>query len=156
MERLSLPKIDCKIKQVGDNSFILDVVRKKYVKITPEEWVRQHFLHFMINQLGYPKTLIKVESGMTYNRRSKRTDIVAYSSEAKPLMLVECKAPEIRLKKHTFEQANVYNKILQADYVVITNGIEQSCFFVNRSQLKIEFLEAIPTYHEAITSNHFF
>jgi len=100
MERLSLPKIDCKIKQVGDNSFILDVVRKKYVKITPEEWVRQHFLHFMINQLGYPKTLIKVESGMTYNRRSKRTDIVAYSSEAKPLMLVECKAPEIRLKTH--------------------------------------------------------
>jgi len=145
---LSLPSIDCKIKQDGDNMFIFDIVRKKYVFLTPEEWVRQHFLHYLITDLNYPKSLIKIESGLKYNNRTKRSDIVAYSREAKPLMLIECKSSDYHLNERVIQQASMYNKVLQARYVVITNGKEHSCFTYNQLKKEVEFLSEIPSFVE--------
>ena len=146
MENLNLPKFAHKIKRQEDKTVIFDVIRKKFVVLTPEEWVRQHFVHYMINQLNYSRSLINVEAGLKYNSLSKRSDIVAYARDAAPFMLVECKAPGVRLNKSTFEQAAMYNKTIGARYVVLTNGLEHSCFEVKPALKKIEFLNHIPTF----------
>lgn len=146
MEKLNLPTYDHNIKQQGDKTLIFDVIRKKYVVLTPEEWVRQHFIHYLISDLNYAKGLIKIEGGLLYNSLQKRSDILTYGRDAKPFMLVECKAPEVALSQATFRQAAMYNKTINARYVVLTNGFEHSCFTFNQTSNKVEFLDTIPSF----------
>lgn len=124
MQQLNLPDCDLKIRNEEGNQFVFDIIRKKDIVLTPEEWVRQHFLHLMINHLKYPKSLIKVESGMSYFKSAKRSDITVMGRNGKAFMVVECKAPEVKIGKEALNQISVYNKITKARYVAITNGMK--------------------------------
>jgi type I site-specific restriction endonuclease len=150
MDKLNLPVFDINIKEYDGKNVIFDIIRKKYIVLTPEEWVRQHFIHFLINHLGYKKALIGVEKGHKYNTLRKRTDIVVYDRLGKPLVLVECKEPSQRLNQKVMEQAMMYNKTLAAPYIVVSNGIDHSCMHVLPAQKKVEFLQGIPRFEEIV------
>jgi Type I restriction enzyme R protein N terminus (HSDR_N) len=128
MIQLNLPTFDCKLTKIEDKPHIFDPIRRKYVALSPEEWVRQHVLNWLVMVHQYPKSLIKSESGLQVNRLSKRTDIVVYDRTTKPFLLVECKAPHILLSDDTFGQAANYNKTLNAPFILLTNGIEHLSF----------------------------
>ena len=146
MDKLRLPNINAQIKYDEGKQFIFDVIRKKYIQITPEEWVRQHFIHYLIESLDYPKSLINVEFGLKYNHLQKRSDIIIYNRNGHPLVLVECKAASIRLSQKVAEQAIMYNRIVAASYVILTNGIEHSCLQIKKAEGKIEYLAELPKF----------
>lgn len=120
---LNLPPFEWDFRRSKDTLFLYDIIRKKYVQLTPEEWVRQHFLHFMLAE-GYPKGRIQVEGALTYNTRTKRSDILAWSAARQPHLLVECKAPQVKLSETVWQQAKFYNQVHQAPYIALTNGLE--------------------------------
>ena len=150
MDKLSLPVFDINIKESAGKTVIFDIIRKKYVVLTPEEWVRQHFIHYLIEHLGYSRPLIAVEQGMKYNTLLKRTDIIVYDRAGAPLLLVECKEPSHRLNQKVMEQAMMYNKTIKAPYIIVSNGIDHSCIHVNTAEQKIVFLNTIPRFEELI------
>lgn len=127
MHKLNLPPFDYKLKKAEGKVWIFDVIRKKYIVLTPEEWVRQHFVQYIITELKYPKGLLKIESGLTYNELYKRSDILVFDREAKPWMIIECKSPELKLSETTLHQASVYNASLRAKYLTVTNGLMHLC-----------------------------
>lgn len=145
LPNLNLPLYELEIKNKEDKPYIFDIVRKKQVRLTPEEWVRQNFIHYLIEQLGYSKALIKVESGLHYNQRIKRSDIVVFNNQALPELLVECKATTIPINQDMFDQAAVYNQTIKAPYLIITNGLDHYCCQVDFENNKISFLETIPS-----------
>ncbi len=124
MEKLNLPDCSLRIKNEEGNEFVFDIVRKKYVTLTPEEWVRQHFIHLMINQLSYPRSLISLEFPLTYFRSGKRSDILLMDRDGQPFLLVECKSAKVSLGPETTRQISTYNKIIQAPYIAMTNGMK--------------------------------
>ncbi|WP_109829253.1 type I restriction enzyme HsdR N-terminal domain-containing protein [Reichenbachiella versicolor] len=146
MEKLNLPEYELVLKETSDGKEVWDPVRKKYLVLTPEEWVRQNFLNFLINDLGYPLSLIRNEGGLKYNGRQKRTDILAYGNDGLPLILVECKATTVKISSDVFEQASVYNKELKSKYLIVTNGLQHFCCEQNFSTGDVTFLESIPKY----------
>lgn len=148
MDKLNLPAFDFNIKESEGKTVIFDIIRKKYIVLTPEEWVRQHFVQYLINQLGYSKALISIESGLKYNDLAKRTDIVVYNNLGNPVVLVECKSSENRLGQKVMEQAMMYNKTIKADYLIVTNGMEHSCLFVDRSSNTVKFLSELPSFED--------
>jgi hypothetical protein len=141
---LNLPKANLKLK---DNT-IWDVLRKKYVKHTPEEWVRQHYIHYMVNVLNYPLSLMASEKLVKYNNMSKRCDIVAFSNQLNTLIIVECKAPKIKLTADTFYQISKYNFTLNSPLLILTNGLEHIVAQISPSENEIIFLDSIPSYQE--------
>lgn len=146
MEELNLPRFQFKVKETEKGREIWDEFRKKYVVLTPEEWVRQHFLKFLSDYLKYPKPLLKTEFEIKYNRLKKRPDIVAYDNSGSPLMVVECKAPGVKISNDTFQQAAVYNQTLKAKYLVITNGLDHYCSEQNIETGTFQLIEKIPVY----------
>ncbi|HIP37598.1 MAG TPA: type I restriction enzyme HsdR N-terminal domain-containing protein [Crocinitomix sp.] len=136
---LNLPKADIKLSQ----NQIWDVLRLKYVKLTPEEWVRQHFIHYLI-KLGYSKNLMASEKIVKYNNLSKRCDIVAFNNKNETLLIVECKAPHIKLTQDTFYQVAKYNAVLNAKYLILTNGINHIISLVDKVNNELVFIEEIP------------
>ena len=147
MQNLNLPNYKFKITCKEEGDYIFDVFRRKNIFLTPEEWVRQHILHYLHNDLGYPKGLLKVESGVAYNKRLKRSDIVVYNNLGNPFMLVECKAPSVKISQSTLEQAAMYNRTLNADIILLSNGLTHYTFKLN-DQGKIVNLAEIPTYEK--------
>src|SRR5690349_14800264 len=127
MYKLNLPDFDYKLKKAEGKVWIFDVIRKKFIVLTPEEWVRQHFVNYLISDLKYPKALIKVEGGLKFNQLSKRSDIVVFNRDGNPWMIVECKSPTIALTQESLMQASVYNSTLRANYITVTNGIVHHC-----------------------------
>ena len=125
---LNLPPIAPPIKKEKGKVWIFDIIRKKYIVLTPEEWVRQHFVNYLIHHLSYPRSLFRIEGSLTYNKLQKRSDIVIHGRDGKPWMLVECKAPNIKLTQKAFNQVAVYNMTIGARYVAVTNGMMQYCF----------------------------
>ncbi|MFC0183989.1 Type I restriction enzyme R protein N terminus (HSDR_N) [Pseudarcicella hirudinis] len=148
MQELNLPTFNHKLKKIEGNIYIFDIIRKKYILLTPEEWVRQHFLHYLINHQQYPKSLIKLESGLRYNKLSKRTDIQVYDREGNIFMVIECKAPFIQLTENTFEQAALYNQVLKAPYLTVTNGIIHYYCRTNWDTFKFSFLNELPVFDQ--------
>lgn len=146
MEMLNLPPFAYKIKQSGANSLIFDALRRKYVLLTPEEWVRQHFMHYLTGTLSYPRSLISIERGTTYNKLQKRTDMCVYDQRGKPHLLVECKAAHVPITQEVVKQVSVYNQVLQARYVVITNGLEHFCWQVDFGSRQFQPLQEIPAF----------
>ncbi|HRJ28206.1 MAG TPA: type I restriction enzyme HsdR N-terminal domain-containing protein [Cyclobacteriaceae bacterium] len=143
MIKLNLPAFDYKLKKADGKVWIFDGIRKKYVVLTPEEWVRQHFVQYLIHVLSYPKALVKIEGGLHYNQLAKRSDIVVFNRAGNPWMVVECKAPEIKLRQQDAQQVAVYNSTLKASYVVITNGLRHLCF---EMATEIKSLPELPAY----------
>ena len=146
MNTLRLPSFDHKIKKEGGKALIFDLIRRKYVVLTPEEWVRQHFIHFLINELKYPKSLFKVESGLKYNQKQKRSDILIHNRQGKAWMLVECKSPDIKLSQKAFNQVSVYNMTIGAKYLAVTNGLVHYCCLAGTSVENPTFLEGFPVF----------
>ena len=146
MDSLNLPEFAYKVKQVSGKPHIFDIIRRKFVSLTPEEWVRQHFIHLLIQEYGYPKSLFAVETGMVYNTLAKRTDIMILSGESLPFLLVECKAPFIKISEATFAQISRYNFTLQPTYLAVTNGMNHYCFKAQDGAIK--FLDDFPVYRE--------
>lgn len=143
---LNLPICDLKIRIVSGKYEVFDITRKKYVMLTNEEWVRQHFIHYLVNHLRYPKSLISSESGLIYNELQKRTDIVVYDRVGQPFMLVECKAPTVPVSQAVFSQAACYNHTLKARYLTVTNGMQHYCFRINREAGCLDLLKELPRF----------
>ncbi len=140
---LNLPKAQLELSQSKSDLWVKCLVRKKKLVCTPEEWVRQHVLNFLILQ-SYPQGLLGVEVALKYNGRNKRADIVVYGKDQKPVMIVECKAPEIPLTEAVFRQIASYNFVLQVDYLMMTNGLQHIYGKIDRETGQIEYLEQLP------------
>ena len=151
MHPLNLPAYTPKILREEGRVLIFDLIRKKYVVLTPEEWVRQHFINYLINELKYPKALFKVESGLLFNKIQKRSDVIIHNREGKAWMLVECKAPNIKLTQKAFNQIAVYNMTIGAKYLAVTNGMAHFCCKAASTTQKAEFIEGFPDFNEAVS-----
>ena len=144
--KLNLPNVVLKTKLVEGTTQVFDVVRKKYFKLTLEEWVRQHFIHYLNQDKNYPLGLMGIEKMIKYNNLKTRADIVIYNINREPSMIVECKAPDIKITQDTFDQIARYNFSLRARYLVVTNGIQHFCCLMDYEKPMISFLEDIPSY----------
>ena len=143
---LNFPSFEIRTKTEGSRMLIFDSIRKKYVALTPEEWVRQHLIHYLIKQKGYPATLISVETPLKYAHVDKRSDVLVHDRNGQPLMLAECKAPEVALTQKVFEQISVYNLAIHAPYLMVTNGLQHYCLTVATDSSPACFLNEIPEY----------
>lgn len=146
MYRLNLPQYEIKITKRNGKPFILDSLRRKYVSLTPEEWVRQHFVHFLIEHKGYPTSLLTNEVELRVGDKRLRCDSVLYNREAQPVMIIEYKAPTISLTQRVFDQISVYNMLLHVDYLVISNGLQHYCCRMDYENNTYTFLTDIPNY----------
>jgi hypothetical protein len=144
LPKLNLPQFDIKIKEEAGKKYIFDSIRKKYILLTPEEWVRQHFLHLLIQHYQYPKALIKVESGLRYNKMLKRSDIILYDRTGNPFILIECKSADQKISQAGFEQAAMYNTTIKAQYLVLTNGLRTFCCQIDHINKKFDFIPDLP------------
>lgn len=148
MKKLNLPPVALQLIKRDSKLQIFDTIRKKYLVLTPEEWVRQHLVHYLMEEKGFPSGLISLEAGLKYNQLPKRSDILIYAPSGQPLLLVECKAPEVKITESTFHQAVTYNKTIKASYVLLSNGLEHYCF--RHEGAKMEALETIPAYQDLV------
>ena len=146
MTDLNLPSFDCKIKKEKDKIYIFDDLRKRYIRLTPEEWVRQHFVSYLIRHRGYPQGLIGNEISLTLNGRARRCDTIIYDIHFRPIAIVEYKAPNIPLTQEVFEQIIRYNMALKVKYLIVSNGINHYCCAVDYEQMTHRFLPEIPEY----------
>lgn len=144
MIKLNFPKYEFRLKKEGQKRFIFDLIRKKYVSFTMEEWVRQNCLRFLIEEKKISKFSIAIEKEIKFNGLKKRFDIVSYNREGKINLLVECKAPNIEINQKTFDQILIYNKILKSKYLMVTNGINHYYCKVNDERNNIKFLANFP------------
>ena len=143
---LNLPAFSPKIKKEQGKVWIFDVIRKKYIVLTPEEWVRQHFIQHLLNDLKYPRTLFKVESGLSFNHLQKRSDILIHNRQGKPWMIVECKSPSIKLSQKAFNQIAVYNMNIGAKFLAITNGMVHYCCEAAAPGGEAKFMDSFPSF----------
>lgn len=127
---------------------ILDPVRRKYVRLTPEEWVRQHFVQYLIREHDVPRSLVAIEMGFTYQGMARRADVVVHDRRGQPLLMVECKSPDVAIGQEVFDQVARYNRVVQARYLVVTNGRVHYCCLVDREQHTYRFLDELPPYAE--------
>ncbi len=148
MQLLNLPTYDVLIETRNNINYIWDFIRKKFIRLTKEEWVRQHFLNFLVYHNGYPVSLIGVEKKIVANNMDKRFDILIFKSSGTPLIIVECKSHEIKITQQTFMQASNYNTVLKAPYLIVTNGLEHHCAKINFETKSSKFLDSIPTYSQ--------
>ena len=148
MFELNLPSFDKKITMKDDKPFILDVIRRQYVVLTPEEWVRQHFVHFLIHHKGYPQSLMANEVQLKLNGMSRRCDTVVYDRTLKPRVIVEYKAPTVNITQKVFDQICRYNMVLQVDYLIVSNGLAHYCCKVDNENQTYTFLQEIPVYEQ--------
>ena len=146
MQKLNLPNYIFKLKSNENKTLIFDKWRKKYMVLTPEEWVRQHFVQYLIDEKKYPVSLIAIEKQLTINNLKKRTDIVIFSSDGLPNIIVECKAPKIKISQDTFDQIARYNLKLNANYLVVTNGLQHYFCKLDKKNETYIFLKNIPDY----------
>ena len=146
MPQLNLTNAVLKTKLVEGTTQVFDAVRKKYLVLTPEEWVRQHFIHYLNSEKKYPLGLMGIEQMVKYNEQSTRADIVLYTNEGKPNMIVECKSPKVKITQDAFNQIAKYNFKLRVDFLVVTNGMQHFCCAMDYENNKITFLEEIPQF----------
>ena len=144
MLELNLPSADIRLERRDGRLFIWDFVRRRWVTLTPEEWVRQHFSHWMTEHLGYPMARLGHEISLELNGMQRRADAVFYDREGRPLVIVELKAPHISISQKTFDQISRYNMVLQVPYLIISNGMQHFCLHVREDGM--EFLREIPRY----------
>ena len=152
MFQLNLPEYNFRIKKQDEKVLIFDSQRKRYVSLTPEEWVRQHFIRFLIEVKGYPAAYLAVEKQLSLNGMKKRCDAVLYNDHAIPILIIELKAPTVPITQTTFDQVAVYNAKLKVDYFMISNGIEHYCCKVNTVNSRYEYFSEIPDYSDLILS----
>lgn len=146
MQQLNLPPYPFRLKSNEKQTLIFDELRKKYIILTPEEWVRQHFVQFLIQKKNYPRSLIAIEKQLTINNLKKRSDILIFSSNGLPNIIVECKAPNVKITQSAFDQIARYNLKLQANFLIVSNGLEHYFCRLDTEKERYIFLEDIPSY----------
>jgi hypothetical protein len=148
IQSLNLPKAPLKLSRKDDTVYVLCEIRNKKLKLTPEEWVRQHVIHFLITHKNVTKGVIASEQTIQVNGLTRRCDIVIYNISGKPILLVECKAPEVHLSEKVLHQIAQYNSNLHVDYLMITNGNEHFNCYINREKSTFDFLESLPNWND--------
>ena len=148
MLSLNLPAFDIKIAQKEGKNIIFDVLRRRYVALTPEEWVRQHFVNFLVGHKGYPPALLANEVELRAGDKKLRCDSVLYDKTARPVMIIEYKAPTIALTQRVFDQISAYNMLLHVDYLIVSNGLLHYCCRMDYGNNAYTFLTDIPGYKD--------
>ncbi|MBQ8701675.1 MAG: type I restriction enzyme HsdR N-terminal domain-containing protein [Prevotella sp.] len=146
MFSINLPEYEIKIREREGKPYIFDDLRRKYVALTPEEWVRQHFIHYLTDHKHYPKGLLVNETELRLGEKHMRCDSVLYDKEMHPRMIIEYKAPTIALTQRTFDQISAYNHLLHVDYLVLSNGIQHICCRMDYDNQSYMFLKEVPDY----------
>ncbi len=152
MQQLNFPRFEFKLRNLNNRQEIFDILRHKYVSLTPEEWVRQHLISYLILIKGYPASVIGVEKQLLLNKMIKRFDLVVFKRNGSPFVLVECKAPGVEITEKTFDQAARYNMLLQAEYFLITNGLEHYSCRIDYENKQYVFIQDIPHFDEVAGS----
>lgn len=151
MKTLNLPAFDIRLAQKNGKKMIYDFLRRRYITLTPEEWVRQHFTHFLVEHKHYPAALIANEVGLDVGGVNRRCDTVLFHREGgRPRLIVEYKAPSIPITQEVFNQICSYNSVLRADYLIVSNGISHYCCHIDYQQNAVQFLRDIPAYEELV------
>lgn len=148
MKELNLPSYDVKVRGTREKPEIFDFLRHKYVALTPEEWVRQHFTHWLIHEKGYPKGLLGNEIALKCGDKTLRCDSILYDKAARPQMIIEYKAPTVSLTQRVFNQISSYNLLLHVDYLIVSNGLQHYCCRMDYEHQSYEFLQDVPAYSE--------
>lgn len=148
MQQLNLPGYDAVIIDKEGKPMIFDNLRRIYVALTPEEWVRQNFTHYLMEQYDYPATLMANEASITLNNTRRRCDTVVYDRTLRPRMIIEYKAPTVKIDSKVFTQISRYNLVLRVDYLVVSNGLQHYCCKMDYTNNSYEFKQGIPPYHE--------
>lgn len=151
MKQLNLPEYSFRVSGKEGEEMILDTIRKKYVKLTPEEWVRQNFVMYLINEGKYPAGLIAVEVMSKFNNLKKRVDILVHDRNGKPVMIVECKSPDVKINDKVFDQIVCYNMGFRVPYIIVTNGMDHFACRIDFETNKYEFLLVIPLYEDLLS-----
>lgn len=146
MQALNLPPYNISIRKHGNRDQIFDILRRKFVALTPEEWVRQHFVHYLTEHKGYPMMLLANEVQLKVGDKTVRADSVLYDNHLQPRMIIEYKAPTIKLAQKVFDQISVYNLLLHVDYLIVSNGLQTYCCKMDYDNQKYLFLTDIPDY----------
>ena len=146
MQALNFPKYKFKLKSNENKVFIFDIIRKKYLVLTPEEWVRQHILHFLIYDMKYPISLIAVERQIRVNSTNKRFDILVFNTDGLPNIIVECKAPSVRITQETFDQLARYNMTIDANFFMVSNGLDHYFCTIDHQNKRYQYLKTLPKY----------
>jgi hypothetical protein len=154
LNQLNLPSYSFKLKGKENPDLIFDPVRKKYVKLTPEEWVRQNFIQYLVQEGKYPPGLIGVESMFRMNKLKRRVDILVHNRSGKPVMIVECKAPSISIDDTIFDQIVCYNMGFRVPYIIVTNGLSHYACRIDHEKNKYEFLLVIPLYEDLLVEGN--
>ncbi|MGO2102993.1 MAG: type I restriction enzyme HsdR N-terminal domain-containing protein [Psychroflexus halocasei] len=146
MQVLNFPAYQFKLKSNEINKFIFSRLRKKYLHLTPEEWVRQHCVEYLINEKNYSVNLLNEEKQVLINGMSKRYDLIGYKPSGEIRLLIECKAPSVKITQETFDQIARYNKLLKADYLMVTNGIQHYYCQIDYEKETYIFLRDLPDF----------
>jgi len=145
---LNLPQYSFRIRETSGKKSIFDGFRRRWVALTSEEWVRQNFARYLTDDKHFPASLVAVERSLRINQHDFRTDIVLFSKLGNPLVVVECKAPEVKISQQVFDQIARYNLDLRVSYLIVTNGLVHYCCRFDQSELSYTFLPEIPDYQE--------
>nr|WP_311455593.1 type I restriction enzyme HsdR N-terminal domain-containing protein [uncultured Capnocytophaga sp.] len=148
MQILNFPLYEFRFKNSENKLYIFDIVRKKFVSLTPEEWVRQHTIQFLLKEKKYPQSLMNVEKQIQVNQLTKRYDIVVYRSDGSIFLAVECKAPQVKITQQIFDQIARYNMTLKAENLMITNGLHHIFYQIDYVNQKYVFLEELPDFYK--------
>ncbi|NQD70998.1 type I restriction enzyme HsdR N-terminal domain-containing protein [Sphingobacterium shayense] len=147
---LNLPSYSSKIIRKSDKLYIFDELRKRELVLTPEEWVRQHWVHYLHNHKGYPKTLMQIEGGLKLNNLQKRSDLLIFNSSREKILLAEFKAPTVKITEKTFHQVANYNSVHKIPLLLISNGLQHYYCRIYFKESKFEFIPELPNYSSAL------
>ncbi|WP_413666449.1 type I restriction enzyme HsdR N-terminal domain-containing protein [Mucilaginibacter sp. Mucisp86] len=150
LQPLNLPPYPFKISDDNGTLTLFDEIRKKTIIITPEEWVRQHFVQYLIKQKNYPRSLIKLEGGLKLNTLQKRTDIVVFNPDGQRILMVECKAPSVTIDQKTFDQIARYNMVHKVSLLAVSNGLQHYYCAIDHEKCTYQFIEELPAYVKGV------
>lgn len=153
MQPLNLPKTDLRIAKQGQKLAVYDILRRKYVALTPEEWVRQHFVHYLISYKGFPAALMGTEVPLRLGSVQKRCDCVCYDRHMRPLVIVELKAPTVPLSQKVMDQICRYNMALHVPYLILSNGLQHVCAHIDYEKGEYRYLNDIPLWEKVCGEN---
>lgn len=145
---INLPSYEIKLREQDGKREIFDFLRRRYVALTPEEWVRQHFVHYLVEHKGYPKGLLANELELRAGEKHLRCDTVLYNNLLQPQMIIEYKAPTVSITQRVFNQITIYNMLLHVDYLIVSNGLQHYCCRMDYAHHSYEFLHDIPLYQD--------
>lgn len=146
MQKLNLPQFDFRLKKEGEKHYIFDDIRKKFILLTPEEWVRQNFIRFLIEDKNYPRSLMAVEKQITINSKLFRFDLVGYQRSGQPFLIAEFKAPGVKITQQAFDQVVRYNMALKVKLVIVSNGLQHFVCAIDYNNSSYNFLKEIPGF----------